>query len=313
MPGILSKPRAARAGRRVDAANFDPLEPQSIAEVLFVVATPIGNLADLSPRAAETLASVDIVAAEDTRRVRQLLSHLGIGCTVLSYHDHSDPARGQALLHEMRRGRRVALVSDAGTPLVSDPGYRLVRAAREHGIQVVPVPGPCAAIAALSIAGLPSDRFVFEGFLAARRSARRTRLEELRSEPRTLIFYESPRRILETLADLVEIFGGSREAVIARELTKLHETVLGAALSDLLARVDSDPEQQLGEIVLVVRGAPAEAAASAGATEGARVLGVLMRHLPTRAAVACAAEISGRSRNELYRIALAARSGEDPQ
>lgn len=281
--------------------------------MLFVVATPIGNLADLSPRAAETLASVDLVAAEDTRRVRQLLSHLGLRRTVVSYHDHSDPARGKALLQEMQRGRRVALVSDAGTPLVSDPGYRLVRAAREHGIQVVPVPGPCAAVAALSIAGLPSDRFVFEGFLAARGPARRARLEQLRNEPRTLIFYESPRRILETLEDLVGIFGASREAVIARELTKLHETTLDGPLSDLLARVGSDPEQRLGEIVLVVRGAPTETAASEAVTESTRVLEVLMRHLPTRAAVACAAEISGRPRNELYRIALAARSGDDTQ
>jgi 16S rRNA (cytidine1402-2'-O)-methyltransferase len=273
--------------------------------VLHIVATPIGNLGDISHRAVETLAAVDLVAAEDTRRCRALLSHLGISRPLVSYHEHSDGRREEKLLRELSHGKHVALVADAGTPLVSDPGYRLVRAAREAGIPVSCVPGPCAAIAALSVAGLPTDRFVFEGFLPARESARRSRLESLLREVRTLVFYESPRRVLALFEDLVAVLGGSREAVLARELTKVHETVLHGGLSVLRDRIAADPEQQLGEIVVLVHGAPAGDAVQP--IDATRLLAPLLARLPLSAAVDCAVEISGLPRNALYRDALALR------
>ena len=273
--------------------------------MLHIVATPIGNLGDISRRAIEVLAGADIVAAEDTRRCRALLTHLGLSRTVLAYHDHSDEHRERELIAELQRGRSVALVADAGTPLVSDPGFRLVRAARIAGIEVVCVPGPCAAIAALSIAGLPSDRFVFEGFLPAREAARRARLELLVDETRTLIFYESPRRVCGLLEDLRGVFGGERTAVVARELTKLHETVLSGSIDALLERVLADAEQQLGEIVVLVHGAAASLDAATVNSE--KLLRVLLARLPLSEAVDCAVEISGLARNGLYRQALSLR------
>ncbi|MBK7171038.1 MAG: 16S rRNA (cytidine(1402)-2'-O)-methyltransferase [Gammaproteobacteria bacterium] len=274
--------------------------------MLYIVATPIGNPGDLSARAAQVLGDVDLIAAEDTRRCKRLLAHLGVSRPVLAYHDHSDARRLQSLLEKLLRGQNIALVSDAGTPLVSDPGYRLVRAALDAGVRVVAVPGPCAAMAALSVAGLPSDRFVFEGFLAARAEGRRARLEELGGETRTMIFYESPRRVLASLRDMVGAFGEGREAVVARELTKVHETVLCGSLEELAARVVADPEQQLGEIVLLVHGAPAVDAAGV-VVEVDSLLRALLARLPLKEAVACAVEISGRPRNELYRAALELR------
>jgi len=276
--------------------------------LLYVVATPIGNLGDLSSRAATVLGAVDLVAAEDTRRCRQLLSHLGISRPLIAYHDHSDAARREDLIRRLCSGDAVALVSDAGTPLISDPGFRLVRDALAAGVRVVPVPGPCAAIAALSVAGLPSDRFVFEGFLAARQAAREARLTELRVERRTLIFYESPRRVAATLADLEEVFGGARRCALARELTKLHETLLSGTIAELRSRVEGDAEQQLGEIVIVVAGAEPEAAERDGA-ELDSMLAALLRRLPLSEAVACAVEITGRPRNAVYRAALQIRPG----
>lgn len=273
--------------------------------MLHIVATPIGNLGDISHRAVETLRAVDLVAAEDTRRCRALLSHLGISRPLVSYHEHSDGRREEKLLRELIHGKQVALVADAGTPLVSDPGYRLVRAARDAGIRVSCVPGPCAAIAALSVAGLPTDRFVFEGFLPARESARRSRLEALLREPRTMVFYESPRRVLALFEDLLAVFGGSREAVLARELSKLHETVLHDGLAPLRDRIAADPEQQLGEIVVLVHGAPA--ADSPQPIDAEQLLAPLLARLPLSEAVDCAAEISGQPRNALYRKALALR------
>lgn len=275
--------------------------------MLYIVATPIGNLGDLSARAAQVLGDVDLIAAEDTRRCKRLLTHLGISRPVLAYHDHSDARRLESLLEKLLAGQNIALVSDAGTPLVSDPGYRLVRAALDAGVQVVAVPGPCAAMAALSIAGLPSDRFVFEGFLVARAEGRRARLAELGGETRTMIFYESPRRVAASLRDMVAAFGEGRAAVLARELTKVHETLLCGSLAELAARVAADPEQQLGEIVLLVHGAPAVDAAGA-AVEVNSLLRALLARLPLKEAVACAVEISGRPRNELYRAALELRS-----
>ncbi len=266
---------------------------------LFVVATPIGNLDDLTPRARATLAQADLIAAEDTRHSAALLRHHGIATRCVALHEHNEREASAELVRQMRAGKNIALISDAGTPLVSDPGYRLVRAAREAGVAVSPIPGACAAIAALSAAGLPSDRFVFEGFLPAKSAARRARLQSLRGESRTLIFYESSHRIVEALADLADEFGGRREAVVARELTKQFETVLDGSLGELAARVAADADQQRGEFVVLVKGADEDDAAAALA-EGRRVYAILSRELPPSRAAKLAAEITGASRKALY-------------
>ncbi|MBO9826692.1 16S rRNA (cytidine(1402)-2'-O)-methyltransferase [Xanthomonas sp. A2111] len=265
---------------------------------LHVVATPIGNLADLTPRAQETLRSVAAICAEDTRRSGQLLAHFGIERPLLALHEHNEEALSQRIVARLLEGQSLALVSDAGTPLVSDPGYRLVRAARAAGIRVSPVPGACAAIAALSVAGLPSDRFAFEGFLPAKASARRERLVRLAGEPRTLVFYEASHRIAESLADCRAAFGDARPAVMARELTKLFETVLDGTLADLHARVEADDNQRKGEFVLMVQGAGDDA--DAQLAEGRRVYAKLSEHLPPSTAAKLAAELTGASRKALY-------------
>ncbi|MBN8728197.1 MAG: 16S rRNA (cytidine(1402)-2'-O)-methyltransferase [Xanthomonadales bacterium] len=266
---------------------------------LWVVATPIGNLDDLSPRAREVLAGVSLVAAEDTRHSAAILALAGSRAQRVALHEHNEREQAGRIVMRLRQGEDVALVSDAGTPLVSDPGFRLVQAARAAGCAVSPVPGPCAAIAALSVAGLPSDRFVFEGFLPARAGPRRQRLQELAGETRTLIFYESSHRIADSLADFVGVFGGEREAVLARELTKLFETVLAGSLQELAARVAGDPDQRRGEFVLVVGGAAAQAA-EARLAEGRRVFALLKGELPPARAARLAAAISGASRREIY-------------
>ncbi|HEX5959659.1 MAG TPA: 16S rRNA (cytidine(1402)-2'-O)-methyltransferase [Rhodanobacteraceae bacterium] len=266
--------------------------------ILSVLATPIGNLGDLSPRAVETLRGADLIAAEDTRHSRPLLQHFGIATPLTALHEHNERTAVAALVARLQAGANVALVSDAGTPLISDPGFRLVRAARDAGIEVAPIPGACAAIAALSVAGLPSDRFVFEGFLPSKASARRARLRELAAEPRTLVIYESSHRIAECSADLRDAFGAGREARLLRELTKLHETCIGATLGEIAARVESDPEQRLGECVLVVAGR-AEAA-DAKLAEGRRVYALLRGELAPAQAARLAAAISGASRKDLY-------------
>ena len=268
------------------------------AAALHVVATPIGNLGDLSPRAQQVLRDVAAICAEDTRRSGQLLAHFGIGTPLLALHEHNEQQLAQRLVARLLAGESLALVSDAGTPLVSDPGYRLVKAAREAGVKVSPVPGPSALIAALSVAGLPSDRFAFEGFLPAKASARRERLAELAGEPRTLVFYESSHRIEESLADLAAAFGGERPAALARELTKLFETVLDGGLADLHARVVAEPDQRKGEFVLVVQGVGEDA--DARLAEGRRVHAILARQLPPSAAAKLAAEITGAPRKALY-------------
>jgi 16S rRNA (cytidine1402-2'-O)-methyltransferase len=265
---------------------------------LHVVATPIGNLEDLSPRALRTLREVALVAAEDTRHTQQLLNAHGARASLLALHDHNEEQQVEAVLARLRAGEDVALVSDAGTPLISDPGYRLVRAVRAAGLQASPVPGPCAAIAALSVAGLASDRFVFEGFLPAKAAARRERLQQLVAEARTLVFYESAHRIEESLADLVQVFGAERRAALARELTKRFETVLDGALADIARRVADDPDQRRGEFVLVVAGAEADADASL--REGRRVYAALAAHLPPSTAARVAAELTGAPRKALY-------------
>ena len=266
---------------------------------LWVVATPIGNLDDLSARARDILRSVDLIAAEDTRHSAALLKHIGSGVRTFALHEHNERDASDQLVARMRDGAQVALISDAGTPLVSDPGFRLVRAARAAGVAVSPVPGACAAIAALSVAGLPSDRFVFEGFLPAKAAARRAHLQTLVAETRTLIFHESSHRIAETLDDLAAVCGGERRAVLARELTKLFETVLHGTLAELAARVRADANQQRGEFVLLIAGADADAE-TAKLAEGRRVFEALRKELPPSRAAKLAAEITGASRKALY-------------
>jgi 16S rRNA (cytidine1402-2'-O)-methyltransferase len=282
---------------RAEAAghpNMNADEPGT----LWVVATPIGNLGDLSPRAQKTLRDAQLIAAEDTRHSRPLLQHFGIATPLTALHEHNERAVVASLVAKLQAGAQVALISDAGTPLVSDPGFRLVRAAREAGVAVSPVPGPCAAIAALSVAGLPSDRFVFEGFLPAKATARRARLRELAVETRTLVFYESSHRIVECCADLRDAFGAGREARLLRELTKLHETCIGSTLAELAERVGSDPEQRLGECVLVVAGRGGET--DARLAEGRRVYALLRAELAPAQAAKLAAAISGAPRKALY-------------
>ncbi len=266
---------------------------------LWVVATPIGNLDDLSPRARETLRAATLIAAEDTRHSAPLLAQAGARARAIALHEHNEQEQTVRVLDHLREGGDVALISDAGTPLVSDPGYRLVRAARAAGFAVSPVPGPCAAIAALSVAGLPSDRFVFEGFLPARAAARRARLGVLVAEPRTLMFYESSHRIVESLADMRAVFGDAREAVLARELTKLFETVLAAPLAELARAVEADANQQRGEFVVLVAGADG-ADADAALAEGRRVFALLREELAPARAAKLAAAITGAPRKQLY-------------
>ena len=269
-----------------------------VSGTLFVVATPIGNLGDISPRALETLKTVAAICAEDTRHTRQLLAHFGMERPLIALHDHNEDGQSAQLVARLQAGDSLALVSDAGTPLVSDPGFRLVRAAREAGIKVSPVPGASALIAALSVAGLPSDRFVFEGFLPAKPKARREHLASLASEPRTLVFYESAHRIEECLDDAITIFGSERHAVLARELSKLFETVLDGSLAGLRAQLAADANQRKGEFVLLIHGA-AEAA-DANVSEGLRLYATLKDHLPPSTAAKLAAELSGAPRKALY-------------
>ncbi|MCP1583123.1 16S rRNA (cytidine(1402)-2'-O)-methyltransferase [Pseudoxanthomonas mexicana] len=268
------------------------------AGTLFIVATPIGNLGDLTPRALEVLRSVAAICAEDTRRSGQLLAHFGVSTPLVALHEHNEDALAQRVVDRLLAGESLALVSDAGTPLVSDPGFRLVRAARAAGVRVSPLPGACAAIAALSVAGLPSDRFAFEGFLPAKASARRDQLQRLADEARTLVFYESSHRIAESLADMRAAFGDDRPAVLARELTKLFETVLDGTLADLQAKVDADENQRKGEFVVMVQGAGDDR--EARLSEGRRVYTLLNEHLPPSTAAKLAAEITGAPRKELY-------------
>lgn len=271
---------------------------QAGSGTLHVVATPIGNLGDLSPRALETLKRVDAICAEDTRHTRQLLAHFGLERPLLALHEHNEGDAAAPLVARLLAGDSLALVSDAGTPLVSDPGFRLVRAARAAGVRVSPVPGPSALVAALSAAGLPSDRFVFEGFLPAKAKARREHLQALAAEPRTMIFYESSHRIEETLADMVMAFGDDRPTVVARELTKLFETVLDGGLAGLARRVREDANQRKGEFVVLVQGAPE--AADAKVAEGRRLYARLCEHLPPSTAAKLAADLSGAPRKALY-------------
>ncbi|RDI44764.1 16S rRNA (cytidine(1402)-2'-O)-methyltransferase [Aquicella lusitana] len=271
---------------------------------LYVVATPIGNLQDISLRAIEVLKKVDRVAAEDTRHAMQLLNHFSINKPTLSLHEFNERERvGVLLAYLQQQGESVALVSDAGTPLISDPGFLVVREAKAVGIPVVPVPGPCAAITALSVSGLATDRFIFEGFLPAKEEARRQRLTLLRHEKRTLIFYEAPHRLLDTLQSMSTVFGSQRKAVVARELTKVHESVLAMDLAALIAWFTSHPDQQRGEIVILVTGAEEEKQ-HAKEVIPKEALAILLEELPLKQAVALASKITGERKNVLYELAL---------
>ncbi|WP_090249130.1 16S rRNA (cytidine(1402)-2'-O)-methyltransferase [Pseudomonas peli] len=271
---------------------------------LYVVATPIGNLDDISTRALTILRSVALIAAEDTRHSARLMQHFGIGTPLVACHEHNERDQGGRFLARLLAGDDVALISDAGTPLISDPGYHLVRQARAAGIAVVPVPGACALIAALSAAGLPSDRFIFEGFLPAKAAGRRARLEQVKEEPRTLIFYEAPHRILECLQDMQSVFGDERLALLARELTKTFETLKGMPLAELAAWVAADSNQQRGECVVLVAGWQAPEGDEAVSAEAMRVLNLLLAEMPLKRAAALAAEITGVRKNLLYQVAL---------
>lgn len=277
---------------------------------LYVVATPIGNLDDISTRALRILAEVSLIAAEDTRHSTRLLQHFGIRTPLTACHEHNEREDGGRFIVRLLAGEDVALISDAGTPLISDPGYHLVRQARAAGVQVVPVPGACALIAGLSAAGLPSDRFVFEGFLPAKQVARCTRLSAVQYDPRTLIFYEAPHRLLDSVSDMCEVFGADRPAVLARELTKTFETIQDLPLRELRDWIAADSNQQRGECVVLIAGYQEPEQALEVSLEAQRVLLLLMAELPPKRAAALAAEITGARKNALYQWALANKSAE---
>jgi 16S rRNA (cytidine1402-2'-O)-methyltransferase len=276
---------------------------------LYVVATPIGNLGDLGVRARETLQACALIAAEDTRHTGVLLKHFGIQTPQMSLHDHNEAQRAGDIVQRLRQGACVALVSDAGTPAISDPGFELVRAVAAAGFEVIAIPGPCAAIAALSIGALPTDRFCFEGFLPARGAARRKRLQSLVTEPRTLVLYEAPHRVRETLEDCAAAFGDQRGATVAREITKMHEMTYRGSLRELCTRAESDADFGRGEIVLIIAGAPQSAAEDDRGADGHggaldRVLKLLMAELPLKQAAKLAAQITEARDNEAYKRAL---------
>lgn len=292
-----SEAGASTAGRETRAA------PSRDGGVLHLVATPIGNLGDISGRALDVLREVEQVLAEDTRHTRRLLHAYGISTPLMALHDFNEARLAKQIADRVRSGARLALVSDAGTPLVSDPGYRLVRELGARGLRVSPVPGPSALLAALCTSGLPTDRFVFEGFPPARAAARRQRFAALCREARTLVLYEAPHRIRETLLDLSESFGADRQATLARELTKRFETVLRGTLGSLVAALESDPDQRKGEMVLVIAGCSAAQDADADADDV--LLDALLEELPVKQAARIAAKLTGRSKNALYARALA--------
>jgi 16S rRNA (cytidine1402-2'-O)-methyltransferase len=272
---------------------------------LYIVATPIGNLADMSARAIDVLKNVDVIAAEDTRHSGHLLQHHAITTSTVSLHEHNEQQRSEVLLSRLQSGESIALISDAGTPLISDPGYRLVSLVRAHGIKVLPIPGCCALVTALSASGLASDRFSFEGFLPSKQGARKQTLEKLANETRTMIFYESPRRLHSTLEDMQSIFGADRPACLARELTKLHETIMTKPLAELQAWVASDSNQQRGECVVLVEGNRQQQDASEAEVE--RVLSLLLTDLPVKRAAAITASLLSVSKNKAYEQALKLR------
>jgi len=269
---------------------------------LYIVATPIGNLGDMVPRAIETLQSVAAIACEDTRHSKKLLDHFRIDKPLVAYHDHSDKKSSYKILKRLASGDDIALISDAGTPLISDPGYRLVLAAREEGYTVVPIPGASAVISALSVAGLPTDKFRFIGFLPAKSSQRKKAFAELKTVSETMVFYEAPHRILECLKDAREIFGAEHIGFIAREISKTFETYLHGSLDELIALVEADSNQQRGEIVLVLAGS--SKASTSSSVDGEKVLRLLLAELPTAKAAALTAKITGGDKKQFYQMAM---------
>jgi 16S rRNA (cytidine1402-2'-O)-methyltransferase len=284
----------------------------SIAKgVLYVVATPIGNLQDLSPRAQSILQTVNLIAAEDTRHSRHLLTHFGITTPLQSLHEHNEQLKASTLLQRLHNGENIALISDAGTPLISDPGSFFIKMALAEQITIVPIPGPCAVSSALSVAGFTADRFVFEGFLPAKPTARQQRLQNLAFETRTLVFYETPHRLMDCLNDMVQIFGDTREAVLVKELTKMFETVYRNTLSNILNWLTAQIERQKGEFVLVVRGA--EPNKRTINPEAEQILQILHNELPLKQAAKLTSEITGISKNVLYRQGLGNQKEKSPE
>ena len=270
---------------------------------LYIVATPIGNMGDMTERAQQVLASVDVIAVEDTRRSGQLLRNFDISTPMIAVHEHNERQICESLLRRIHEGESIALISDAGTPLLSDPGYYLVTQSHVQNIPVIPIPGVSALITALSVAGLPTDHFVFEGFLPSKSAARQQRLEKLKEDSRTLVFYEAPHRIVDMLKDLQQVFGSQRQVVLARELTKTFETVHGDKLEQLIPWVEADENQRKGEFVVLVHGAEPRDSTKID-PEAERILLILLEELPVKQAAALAAKVTGLKKNTLYQHAL---------
>ena len=293
----------------VRGVGWSPTFPPSsdgLLTMLYIVATPIGNLDDISLRAIKVLQQVDKIAAEDTRHSQQLLKHLKINKPLIALHDHNEQTQSKKLIEDLKAGESIAIISDAGTPLISDPGFRLVKLAHENNIRVVPIPGACAVITAICASGLPTDRFIFEGFLPAKITARKSHLTTLKSEERTLVFYEAPHRLLDTLKDLGEVFGVTRHAVLARELTKTFETIKCGDIQYLFNFVANDTNQQKGEIVLVVAGVEKDTKdlAMEISSEAKIILAVLLEELPLKQAASLTAKITGERKRSLYNYVL---------
>ena len=273
--------------------------------ILYIVATPIGNLQDITQRALDTFAQVDLIAAEDTRHSGLLLSHYGIKKPFFALHDHNEQEKAHILVEKLKQGSHIALISDAGTPLISDPGFHLVRQCREAGIRVVPLPGACAAITALCASGIASDRFCFEGFLPAKSKARKDKLENIAEEDRTLIFYESTHRILDTLEDMQSVLGGERYIVLAREITKTWETITGNTIKNLREWLLEDANRTKGEMVLIVEGKPKSDNNDEISSQAVKALELIAEELPLKKAAAIVAELYGYKKNALYQFGLA--------
>ena len=273
--------------------------------ILYIVATPIGNLQDITQRALDTFAQVDLIAAEDTRHSGLLLSHYGIKKPFFALHDHNEQEKAHIVVEKLKQGSNIALISDAGTPLISDPGFHLVRQCREAGIRVVPLPGACAAITALCASGIASDRFCFEGFLPAKSKARKDKLENIAEEDRTLIFYESTHRILDTLEDMQSVLGEERYIVLAREITKTWETITGNTIKNLREWLLEDPNRTKGEMVLIVEGKPKSDNNDEISPQAMKALELIAEELPLKKAAAIVAELYGYKKNALYQFGLA--------
>jgi len=272
-----------------------------IKGALYIVATPIGNLEDLSPRAKMVLESVDLIVAEDTRHSKAMLNQFGIGTKIRSYHDHNERKQTPILMQQLQTGASIALISDAGTPLICDPGYHLLLAAQTEKIKVIPVPGPSALISALSVAGFSSEKFIFEGYLPARQTARQQRLQQLKNETRTLVFYEAPHRILTSIEDTIICYGGERQAIIAKEITKRHENIQRGTLAGLLNWLHSDKDLTKGEFVVVIQG---NKASQFDTQEASRILKILLADHSVKEAARLTSEIMQGNRNDIYKLAM---------